>query len=148
MSILDNGFFTDTTERDFFRMFCGELLGSGMSREVWSFGLDEKYVIKFERPGSFQNVIEWNTWHDAAHSDASKWLAPCDRISNNGRILIQKRTKPATKFPDRMPVFLTDFKRTNYGMLNGRLVCHDYGTNLMCNAGLSLRLRKVEWWDA
>ena len=149
MTILDQ-FFTDPTERDFFRMFCGEKLGAGISREVWSFGLDDKFVIKFEIPGSFQNVAEWQLWQDAQHMkpEIRDWIAPCDRISNNGRVLIMHRTTPAKKFPERLPVWLGDCKRTNYGMLRGKFVCHDYGTNMMCNSGLTKRTYKVNWWDA
>lgn len=149
MSLLDH-YFREHTEYEFFRMFCGEKLGSGQGREVWSFGLDDRYVIKFEgRDHSFQNVKEWDLWCDAVEmgSDIADWLAPCDRISPNGRILIQERTKPATKYPDKLPVFFADTKRQNFGVIGRRFVCHDYGTHLMCNSGLSKRLRKVKWWD-
>ncbi len=140
-------FFKNTHELDFFRLFCGVKLGAGMSREVWTFGLDDKYVIKFEQQGFFQNVKEWELWKDAEHGPAAKWLAPCDRISENGRILIMKRTVTAShrQYPSKMPAFLTDFKKENYGMLNGRLVCHDYGLSLVSNSGLTSRMKSVTW---
>lgn len=108
MTIL-NHFFKEHIEYDFFRTFCGERLGGGAGRDVYAFGLDDKYVIKFEGGDqSFQNVLEWNLWKDAEEMgdpDVLKWLAPCDRISPSGRILIQQRTKPAIKYPDKIPAF-------------------------------------------
>lgn len=148
--LLDH-FFKEHVEYDFFRMFCGERLGGGQGREVWSFGLDDKYVIKFEGGDhSFQNVLEWNLWNDAkemGNPDVLKWLAPCDRISANGQILIMERTKPAKKYPDQIPAFFTDTKRNNFGMIGNRFVCHDYGTHRMCNGGLTKRLFKPKWYD-
>ena len=112
--LLEN-YFKEHIEYDFFKMFCGKHLGSGSGREVWTFGLDEKYVIKFEGgEQSFQNVLEWNLWNDAKimnDPDVLKWLAPCDRISADGRILIMRRTKPAKNFPAKIPAFFTDTKK-------------------------------------
>lgn len=142
--------FRNVTERDFFRMFCGNKLGSGSARQVYECEYNPEYVVKIEDAAhSFQNVLEWNIWNDAQHMhpDIQKWLAPCVRISPCGIILIQKRTKPAKKYPEKLPSWLTDTKRQNYGMIGNRFVCHDYGVNLMCNNGLTKRLRKVEWWD-
>lgn len=150
MMLLDH-YFKEHIEYDLFRMFCGEKLGGGSGREVWTFGLDDKYVIKFEGGDqSFQNVLEWNLWCDAkemADPEVLKWLAPCDRISPSGRILIMQRTTPAKNFPDKIPAFFTDTKKNNFGMIGKRFVCHDYGTHMMCNSGLTKRLIKTEWWD-
>ncbi len=147
--ILDR-YFKSTIERDFFGMFAGDHLGSGSGREVYAFGLDDKYVIKFENGAqSFQNIREWDVWCDAEFMDPviKKWLAPCDRISASGTILIQRRTTPAIKFPDKVPSFLTDLKRSNFGMIGRQFVAHDYGVHLVCNSGLTKRLRKADWRD-
>ena len=146
--LLDN-FFKNHIEHEFFRMFCGERLGGGQGREVWTFSLNDEHVIKFERSDhSFQNVLEWDLWCDARemnNPEITKWLAPCSRISADGKILIQERTKPAKKFPEKIPAFFTDTKKDNFGMIGNRFVCHDYGTHRMCVSGLTKRLRKVCW---
>jgi hypothetical protein len=45
-----------------------------------------------------------------------------------------------------MPAFFTDLKRENFGLLLGRLVCHDYGVNLLMENGMTKRMRKANWW--
>lgn len=155
---------TDTdaaTYRQAFDLLCDQLLGRGMSRNVFSSKLLPDCVVKVEEgAGSFQNVIEWETWQRVKDTPASRWFAACKWISPNGTILVMERTRPAapSEFPESMPTFLCDFKRTNYGMASsvtraggaGKdwFVCHDYGTHLMFENGMTKRMRKVEWWDA
>lgn len=143
------GLFKNTVEADFLHLICGKPLGSGAHREVFEFALDPKWVIKFETEAhSFSNINEWQVWQDAQdmHEDISKWLAPCRAISACGTVLIQARTTPAKRYPDQIPAWLTDTKRANFGMLGRRFVAHDYALNLICNSGMTRRLRKVEWW--
>jgi hypothetical protein len=105
----------------------------------------------------FQNIIEYETWQTVVGTDASRWFAECKWISPTGRILIQERTRtPApSEFVERVPVWFTDLKRTNWGMASSVkprkqwLVCHDYGTSLMLQEGTrTKRTRKAEWYDA
>lgn len=136
--------------RDMFHAVCGDRLGNGMSREVYACTLNPEWVVKVEDGAcAFQNVIEWEIWSRAKETDAARWLAPCHFISPNGSILIQTRTTLAREkeYPLRMPVFLTDLKRANYGLIGKRFVCHDYGTALVLDHGLSTRLRKAEWLE-
>lgn len=130
-------------------MLCGDRIAAGSSRAVYQCAYDDGLVVKIENGAqSFQNIAEWQVWQDAQFMPhALDWLAPCVSISPCGLVLIQKKTEPAKRFPEKLPVWLTDTKRANYGMIGRRFVCHDYGTHLMCNSGLSKRLRKVEWWD-
>ena len=141
--------FINPLHSDVFRMLCGDHIGSGAGRHVYECAYDPSVVVKIEtEAGSFQNITEWNLWRDAEFiPHAAAWLAPCIKISPCGIVLIQKKTTTPKKYPDKVPAWLTDTKRTNYGMIGKRFVCHDYGVNLMCNSGLSKRLRKVEWWD-
>jgi len=148
------------TWRQSFDLLCDQRIGYGMSRSVFSSKLLPDCVVKVEDgAGQFQNVIEWETWQRVKDTPASRWFAECKWISPNGTILIMERTRPAapSEFPQRMPVFLCDFKRTNYGMVTSQrggkpgldwMVCHDYGTHLMFENGMSKRMRKAEWWDA
>jgi hypothetical protein len=138
-----------------FNLLCDERIGYGMSRTVFSSKLLPDCVIKVEEePGQFQNIVEWETWQRVKDTEFSRWFAACRWISANGSILIMERTRPPapSEFPERMPAFLCDFKRTNYGMVrtNGAaeyLVCHDYGTNLLFEYGMTKRTRRAEWWE-
>jgi hypothetical protein len=147
--------------REAFDLMCGDRLGYGMSRTVYACKLLPDCVVKVEEDsGRFQNVVEWETWQRVRDTPASRWFAACRWISPNGSVLVMERTRPPapSEFLDRMPAFLCDFKRTNYGMAKaeGRhgkpetewLVCHDYGTHLMFEHGMTKRLRKADWWDA
>jgi hypothetical protein len=140
-------FNSNTVTRDMFGIMVGEKIGYGIGREVFEVRGDSTKVIKFETTaGSFQNIIEWETWQDVCATPQAKWLAPCVRISANGAILVMERTAPIPpqfKLPTHVPAFLSDFKRENYGLLKGRLVCHDYGTNLACRRGSGKAMRAL-----
>lgn len=140
-----------------FNLLCGEKIGRGMSREVFECALLPGHVVKVETNAHrFQNIMEWETWQIVQRTAASRWFAACKWISPNGKVLIQERTRPPapSEFVDRVPVWFTDLKRTNWGMaVTSRdskqfLVCHDYGTSLMLQEGtITKRLKKAEWWD-
>lgn len=127
----------------------GALIGTGLTRHVYESAIDDGIVIKIEDQNKdrFQNIFEWQVWDMVKGTPHARWFAPCVWISQSGGILMQRRTTMATKFPERMPAYLTDFKRYNYGMLKGRLVCHDYGSCLMLQEGMTNRMKKAEWWD-
>ena len=120
-----------------------------MSREVYSSQMLPDHVIKCEKGGGiFQNQFEWEVWNSVGYTDlGKKWLAPCEWISRCGSVLIMKKTTPVAKYPDKMPAFLSDFKKGNYGMYEGRVVCHDYGTSQFLRTGLTKRMKKIDWWE-
>lgn len=110
-----------------------------------------QYVVKVEDDGEnfwryFANVREMQFWNEHQHYEpVAKWLAPCDYLSPDGRILLQKRVEAVTQayeLPAEMPSFLTDFKRENFGWYEGRLVCIDYATTI---PNPNKRLKKVVW---
>jgi hypothetical protein len=148
------------TWRQSFDLLCDQLIGHGMSRNVYSSKILPDSVVKVEEgSGRFQNVVEWETWQRVKDTPYSRWFAACHWISPNGTILIMERTRPPApvEYLEKMPVFLCDFKRTNYGVSmladqKGKptnfLVCHDYGTHLMFENGMTKRMQKAEWWDA
>ncbi len=140
--------FKGITEKDFFYTFCGERLGKGIGREVFECRLDPSLVVKIEdHAGSFQNIVEWETWHEVRETEFAKWFAPCVQISSCGIILLQKRTTPkkARFYPKEMPAFLGDYKHTNYGWYKGHLCAHDYGRTRLMTAGLTKRMQSVNW---
>lgn len=135
--------------REAFQLLCGDLVGHGMSRKTFSSRVVPDCVIKVEEEGGmFQNVVEWETWNRVRDTPIEKWFAPCRWISPSGSVLIMDRTVPAANYPDKMPAFLNDFKRTNFGLFNNRLVCHDYGHNMLFEHGMTKRMKKADWYDA
>ena len=142
--------FKSVLAKDLARMVVGDRLGTGVARDVFVSKFDDACVLKLEDiTESFQNINEWHAWNDICETKWAKWFAPCCSISSCGLILIQKRTQPITEkkdLPKRVPSFLTDLKKANWGMFEGRPVCHDYGT-LPIVYGKAAVMVKPEWWD-
>lgn len=140
----------DAVGKDFIRLFAGEKLGTGSARSVYAFRFDSKYVLKIEEPsGSFQNVKEWEIWNEVKENkELKKWFAPCLSISPCGMVLLQRRVMPAypRDYPKKIPKPFGDLKHQNYGMMEGRFVCCDYGTFISSN-GVSSGWKKAAWWN-
>lgn len=136
------------TFEDCFNMLCGEKLGEGIHRQVFACKLRPELVVKIEQQEMryFANVIENKFWGDHQNvKEIARWLAPCEFLSPDGRLSLMRRTDPVPsnfKLPDKLPGFLTDLKRSNFGLLDGRLVCVDYAFTI---SNPSMRLRKANW---
>lgn len=118
----------------------GDFLGRGTYRTVYAIGDDR--VLKIEdRSRSFCNIDEWTIWREVEGTKWEKWFAPCHHIDSFGTALIQKRTKPLTdrqwKSLKQVPDFMADIKRDNWGWLDGRPVCHDYGNHMFFAKGFT-----------
>lgn len=136
------------TFEDGFNLLCGHKIDYGMTRTVYECNVDKSLVVKVESADvrtHFQNMMEWFVWQRVAGTEFERWFAPVVEMSPNGRLLLMKRTRPIGELPDRMPAFFTDFKPSNYGLLDGRIVCHDYGSHLLMEQGMTKRMRKVIW---
>lgn len=136
--------------RELWGMIAGLELGRGIARRVFEHHLDRSMVVKVEDGAqSFQNIAEWMVWQAVKDTKWACWFAPCVDISPSGAILMMKRTRlpGVTDWPDRLPSFITDIKRANFGMFENRFVAHDYGTvpMVMLGQGMTSRTRKVEW---
>jgi hypothetical protein len=137
------------TAEDAFNLLCHTKLGSGIHRDVFECRIDPKLVVKVETDlpwRFFANVFEMKLWNENQHCDAvAKWLAPCEYLSPDGLLLLQRRVEPlrdSDKLPDKLPSFLTDIKRENFGLLDGRIVACDYALNI---ANSSTRLKRAPW---
>ena len=123
--------FSERVFQEFADFMLGEFIDSGSSRTVYECLIKPEYVIKVENSKhTFQNVKEWEFWQTWKHDkNARKWLAPCHFISDSGTFLIMERTEPLPKarVPQKVPKFMTDLKKSNFGLLNNKVVCHDYG---------------------
>lgn len=135
---------------DAFNLMCGAKIGSGINRTVFVYRINPEWVVKVEvgNDGNWQNINEYKTWLRAQDLPARRWFAPVEWISNNGRVMLQQRTTPVDpkKLPAKMPAFLCDFKHENYGMLNGRLVAHDYGLTWQMEHGLRTGKMMLAKW--
>lgn len=142
----------ERTFEDAFNMLCGKFLGEGIHRKVFECKLRPDLVVKVEDNVSdyrnFANVKEHQFWSDYVDFPAvAKWLAPSLFLSPDGRISLQSRVERISdthEMPKLMPHFLTDLKRSNFGWLDGKLVCVDYAWTL---ASAGARLRKAQWSD-
>lgn len=142
--------FGQTTRRDIVDLFLGRKIGSGCARDVYECAFDSRSVIKVEsKYASFQNVSEWKIWEALRDTPQARWLAPCIAISATGSVLLMRKTEPLQEkqLPKKMPAWLTDFHMANYGMLDGRVVCHDYGVadSVVIGMGASKRMKKPDW---
>jgi hypothetical protein len=134
---------------DAFNLLCGKLLGEGIHRKVFECRLRDDLVVKVESEENwryFANVLEMRFWNDHEHyKKVADWLSPCEYLSPDGRILLQRKASPIVELsvlPEQVPAFLSDLKPENFGMLDGRLVCLDYALTI---PNPSTRLKKVDW---
>lgn len=118
---------------ELFTLVAGDVIGKGAFRTVHECRLNSNYVIKVEDvlDGSSykHNVKEWNFYRETLYTKSiSKWLAPCIAISACGTYLIQQRATPLPENTKRikLPAFISDIKRENLGIINGKIVCLDY----------------------
>lgn len=127
----------------------GEFIGQGSARKVYHARMNDKYVCKIElKAGSFQNPSEWETWNWVeGNKQLARWFAPCWAISTCGMMLVQRYCEPLrdADLPKRLPGFLCDLKKENFGMMDGRVVCCDYGTVHSAIRDVSRKMVKAEW---
>jgi hypothetical protein len=131
---------------DLFNFIVGEFLGEGQFRKVFLMKSDPKVVLKIEKTHSaFHNVQEWQNWQDAKGTDVEPYLAPCLAISPTGYILAQRRADPLrdAELPAKLPLFMNDLKKTNMGLIGGKIVLTDYAYMNIWKP--NLKLQKVKW---
>jgi hypothetical protein len=128
-------------------------LGSGLYRTVFGIWDSEKWVMKVANSaeGADANRDEWQVWcYLRERHKSNRLLAPCLGISDDGSVLLMRRTTICNEaqVPKRVPVWMTDLKVQNWGMMDGRAVCHDYSTHLIMENTCSDKTKKARWWDA
>jgi hypothetical protein len=129
-------------------LFVDKQIGSGAYRRVYALTQDETCVVKVEYYGKeFCNVAEMRVWQEVELTPLAKWFAPCIEIDSLGIALIQKKTLPFRSEEEfhaalidtkagPLPAFFDDVHFGNFGMLDGRVVCHDYGFNHFIRDGI------------
>jgi hypothetical protein len=130
----------------------GDFIGRGTGREVYACRYDPSLVVKLVTVGN-ANTVEWENWRSLENAPTySRWLAPCIAISARGDVMLQRRTTPVppAQLPKRLPGWLTDIKPSNFGLLDGKIVAHDYNT-LAYLTRRDVGMVKAVWrsdWDA
>lgn len=130
----------ESVNSDLIKMFIGKHINSGFYRSVFEFNPNpDKYVVKIEHDDTNCNTNEFLIWNEVSglHGDLAwvkDWFAPILWMSPNGKITIQERTTSChnekfykKELPKEIPVFFSDVKDDNFGWLNNKFVCHDYG---------------------
>lgn len=126
----------------------GAEIGMGASRKVYASTFDERIVIKYEFDYTYQNVIEWETWHRVKTTNMAQWFAPCYHLSTGGVYLTMARVTPLPndRRPTKLPAIFSDVKMGNFGLYEDRVVCCDYGTILEhVFTGSPTKLVKPKW---
>ena len=144
--------YTGIVAGDLQSLVLGEQLGAGATRAVYQWLPDDSLVAKIEeRQFDWHNIAELQVWQAVRFTNLAKWFAPCIEIAGNGSVLLQRRTQPIRRdeLPAKVPAFFTDLKPSNWGLLDGRPVCHDYGLHLLMEKGMGqgARLAKAHWND-
>lgn len=118
---------------DMVDLVCGGQIGSGVYRTVFECRLNSSWVVKHDSRDNHSNIFEHALWRELAETELGQWLAPVEFVSADGFWLIQHRTEPArlSDLPDKIPSIFCDLKIDNWGILNGRPVCHDYGNSML-----------------
>ncbi len=140
---------SDVAADDLFNLVCGDVIGRGQYRTVYEHHLRTECVIKHDNRGNYSNVLEFTLWKEVEGTPLEKWFAPVYWLSPGGIWLVQAKTEPlrAGELPKRVPAIFADLKAANWGWLNGRPVCHDFGNSQTYNLALAAagNLLRAEW---
>ena len=137
-------------DEELFKLLVDKKIGTGVYRTVYSLKFSDTKVIKVanDEQGEVENAREAVLWEDLKqyYPKISKWFAQVYMYSNTGKYLIQEKVifPDKKKYPKKLPSFFSDTKYSNFGLLNGRWVCVDFGC---FNIRHSDRLKKVNWWE-
>lgn len=127
----------------------GVWLGSGGSRHVYRMRYNEQRVVKIAQSSVWANVEERNTWEAVRGTEVERWFACVHSLTDLGVVLIQDYVPDLPCGVYRIPAFLTDLKRSNFGIgvYKGepQVVCRDYGLHLLREIGMSKKLIR---WEA
>jgi hypothetical protein len=142
------------TQEALYELAVGKKLGEGLSRSVYVCDFYTEAVLKIEDLSQkiFQNVLEFKTWQEVEYTSLEKFFARCWMISEDGSVLLQERTRPASpqELVKKLPEFFGDIKPENWGIIKREnkelLVCHDYGyVNILTKGLKSKKLKKINW---
>lgn len=148
LKLLKENDFTSGISRDLLHMCLDDMIAEGAYRMVYPWLPNTDWVCKIEPvSGHFSNVQERDVWERVKETKLAQWFAPVHQISGCGILMLQSRTKPVEphELPKQVPAFFTDLKAANWGRLGKRIVCHDYGNNLLMEKGMTTRMRKANW---
>lgn len=137
------------------QMIIGKHLGRGYSRDVYIHAMEPSIVVKIamNADGVIANTNEFDIWDEVQHwkgkyENLKNFFCPVTAMSSDCKVLFMKRTQPlrVEDIPNEVYTWVTDQKLENFGILDGRLVIHDYGLTLIKNGGITNRKRKADFY--
>lgn len=130
------------------------IIGSGVSRNVYRPDHEPKVVYKVEKKDSFsfQNVKEYLICDELQYTAVYSMFAKILAISEDGGIVVQEYARDVTDeeyerwLDGKCPWFVTDIKKDNVGVINGKVVIRDYGSSILTKnfRNISIRNRVYE----
>ena len=133
---------------------CGNKIGGGIARTVYEYSLNPNYVVKVcnAKTSPESNINEFQLYNEIRGlcgplEWVKDWFAPVEWMSEGGKVLLQRKTKPfhnKLSRPEKVPSFFFDVKADNFGWIGNRFVCHDYGM-LYGFIEYRKRFKKADW---
>lgn len=107
----------------------GEYRGVGTSRWVFDFLPIRNTVIKISLGCVSQNENENRIFDEVKGTSHAKWFNKVLWCSDDARILISPRAADyfTDAAPGRIPHYFSDLKPENFGWVDDKFVCIDYG---------------------
>jgi hypothetical protein len=125
-------------------------IGNGIYRDVYR-TIMKHLVIKIAncQKGQMENIMEMKLWEEVKDMPIKKWFAPCVKVSESGKYLLQEKIEHGRQqdYPEEVPHFFIDMKYTNYGWIGKQFVCCDYSDFIITNGFNSKKMKKAEWWE-
>lgn len=144
--LIDN--FSKVVQEGLVQMLLGDKIGEGQYREVYDCYPCPQYVVKVEASHGFCNMKEFEIYMEIKEDcpELLKWLARPVSISKCGSVMIQEKTNRIhhSMLPKHIPTWITDEKISNWGEIDGKIVCHDYGNNFISRAGFMTKKGKMK----
>lgn len=141
---------------DLYKSLIGDKIGEGEYRKVYNHATNPNMVVKIQTDlGRSSNVIEWEMWSRLrfAPDNIKRWFCPIEHCSVHGHILIQRKCQTYNvPQPKKLPHFLADVKQSNFGILDGKLVCFDYDFTIYSlmqecmNGKLMIEVTNEDWF--
>lgn len=149
------------TCRSLANAFIGTEINEGWSRTVYTCPLREDYVVKVAREdnlaeGVMANAQEFKLYETLLQfvregGESRRWqldlLAEILWISSDCRVLIMKKAEPCPEhlLPKVVPRWAQDLKKSNMGIIDGKVVFVDYAEHSVLEAGLYNKVKLAHW---
>lgn len=125
------------------KMRVGDIIGQGRTRTVYALLDKPEWCLKVGNEEALHS--EFRNQGVIEKAGLGRWIAPCEWRDGH---FMMRRTSPASRdnYPASLPAIFVDLKYENWGMLDGRLICHDYA--LVRETSRPAAVRSVKWKES